>query len=273
MGYIYCITNKINGKRYVGQTKHNDVNERIKEHFQIALSEYSSNKRNLHLYNSIRKYGKENFEVTILKDNLSEDELDEWEVYFIKEFNTYADGYNNTVGGGGVRGYRHTDETKKKIGQAVINNKDKIFTEERAKKISFALKGRTFSKEHKEKISENAKKRTGERNPFYGKHHSKETNEKNSIAHRKYTFIQVDLKTNKEINRFGSIQDVCDYIHSVNLSKAKDASIAYRIYWTVYGKQKEAYGYGWIGEKCNDYPSGSTSDDELPMEVHSSQDD
>ena len=46
---------------------------------------------------------------------------------------------------------------------------------ERNKKISEALKGRTFSDEHKEKISQNAKNRTREKNPFFGKHHSQET--------------------------------------------------------------------------------------------------
>ena len=255
VGYIYCITNKINGKKYIGQTKHKDVNERIKEHFRLALTENCKKRRNLHLYSSMRKYGIENFEITILKDNLSESELDEWEKYFIKEFNTYDSGYNNTVGGGGVRGYHHTDETKQKLSKITLDNKDRIFTKERAEKISFALMGRPKSVEHRAKISEIAKLRTGDKNPFYGKHHSDTTKEKIGKTNRKYVFVQVDPETHSELNRFYTIHDVCDYIHTNNLSNAKNKSIEYRIYQTIYGNQKVAYGYGWIGEKCNDYPS------------------
>lgn len=247
MGYIYCITNKINGKQYIGQTKHDD-STRIKEHFQIA----KHTNRNLHLYNSIRKYGSDNFEITILKDNLSEDELDKWEMYYIGKYNTFENGYNNTIGGDGVRGYHHSEETKQKISE---NHNPNIYTTERAEKISFANKGKPKSEEHKRKLSECAKQRTGEKNPFYGKHHTKETIMNNSVAHRKYVFIQIDLVTGNELNRFNSIQDVCKYISANNLSKAKESSIAYRIYITIYGKQLSAYGYGWIGEKCNDYPN------------------
>lgn len=246
MGYIYCITNKINGKQYIGQTKHDD-NTRLKEHFQIA----EHTKRNLHLYNAIRKYGKDNFEITILKNNLLEDELDKWEIYYIGKYNTFENGYNNTLGGGGIRGYHHSEETKQKISE---NHNPNIYTKERAEKISFANKGKPKSEEHKRKLSECAKQRVGEKNPFYGKHHKKETIMNNSIAHRKYVFIQIDLVTGLELNRFNSIQDVCKYIVDNNLSKAKESSIAYRIYTTIYGNQSSAYGYGWIGEKCNDYP-------------------
>lgn len=245
MGYIYCITNKINGKQYIGQTKHDD-NTRLKEHFQIA----EHTKRNLHLYNVIRKYGKDNFEITILKNNLLEDELDKWEIYYIGKYNTFENGYNNTLGGGGIRGYHHSEETKQKISE---NHNPNIYTKERAEKISFANKGKPKSVEHKRKLSECAKQRVGEKNPFYGKHHKKETIMNNSIAHRKYVFIQIDLVTGLELNRFNSIQDVCKYIVDNNLSKAKESSIAYRIYTTIYGNQSSAYGYGWIGEKCNDY--------------------
>lgn len=39
-------------------------------------------------------------------------------------------------------------------------------------------KGKKFTEEHRAKIAENAKQRTGEKNPFYGKTHSAETREK-----------------------------------------------------------------------------------------------
>lgn len=48
-------------------------------------------------------------------------------------------------------------------------------TEEYKTKLSIALKGRVFSEEHKRKLSEFAKTRVGNKNSFYGKHHSDET--------------------------------------------------------------------------------------------------
>ena len=51
----------------------------------------------------------------------------------------------------------------------------KHHSEETKKKMSEANKGREFSKQHKEKLSEQAKNKTGSKNPFYGKHHSEES--------------------------------------------------------------------------------------------------
>ena len=217
---IYKITNMVNGKAYIGQAQ--NIEKRWNEHIH-----YTKNKNSpaytKPLYKAMRKYGVENFSFEILI--LCEEELlNLMEIYYIEKYNSYihaenSNGYNLTLGGEGTRGY-------------------------------------VFSEEHKKKISENAKLRVGEKNPFYGKHHTEETKQKNSIAHRKYIFVQIDLSTGKEINRFSTIQDVCEYISSNNLSKAKESSIAYRIYQTIYGKQTNAYGYGWVGEKCNDYPEG-----------------
>ena len=169
---------------------------------------------------------------------------------YAKVSNTLKDFYKTNKNP--MFGKHHTSETRKKISE---NHNPNIYTKERAEKISFANRGKPKSEEHKRKLSECAKQRTGEKNPFYGKHHTKETIMNNSVAHRKYVFIQIDLVTGTELNRFNSIQDVCKYISANNLSKAKESSIAYRIYTTIYGNQSSAYGYGWIGEKCNDYPN------------------
>lgn len=246
MGYIYCITNNVNGKQYIGQTKRNNIT-RLKEHFQIA----ENTRKNLHLYNAIRKYGRENFSITILKDGLVEDDLDKWEMYYIGLYDTFNNGYNNTVGGGGVRGYHHTDETKRKISD---HNNPKAYTKERAEKISFANKGKKKSVEHRKKLSESAKQRVGIKNPFYGKHHSDKTKLVLHEANKLYMFKQYTIDKHELINIFQDIDDVCDYVLKQNLSKAKPQSIKYRIYATIEGRQKEAYGYSWVGEKCNDYP-------------------
>lgn len=237
MGYIYLITNNITKKQYVGQTKFDD-DRRIKEHiYQAELGN-----KNLHLYNSIRKYGWENFTVTHLEDNVDECDLDKLEMYYIGLYDTFNNGYNNTIGGGGIRGYHHSEETKQKISDRHNPN---IYTKERADKISLALKGRPKSKEHREKLSECAKQRTGEKNAFYGKHHNEKSIQANKIAHQRYRFFAYDLVSGKEFESFNNMDDVVTYIVLHKLSKAKPQSIKYRIYATIEGRQKEAYGYGW----------------------------
>lgn len=59
-GFIYKITNTINGKSYIGQTK--NFKTRIKQHFS-----YSKNKMNP-LYCAIRKYDKNNFKISIVEE-------------------------------------------------------------------------------------------------------------------------------------------------------------------------------------------------------------
>lgn len=56
--------------------------------------------------------------------------------------------------------------------------------------------GKKFTKEHRAKISENAKKRTGEKNPFYGRKHSEESLEKMRISSKKRdtSFLDVQRK-------------------------------------------------------------------------------
>lgn len=261
MGCIYLITNLINNKKYIGQTKY-DTSHRIKGH----LYDVRTNRKNYHLYNAINKYGWENFQVETLEKNIPEEDLDTLEIYYIGLYDTYNNGYNKTLGGGGIRGYHHTPETKQKISK---NHNPNMYTKERAEKISFANKGKPKSEEHKRKLSEWAKQRTGENNPFYGKHHSKETLEKNKESHRKYIYYQVDLNTGNIINEFSNIDLIYEYIINNQLSKGKKTSICYRIYATIEGRQKEAYGYGWIGKSVTTISQESKVEDELPLEVHS----
>lgn len=58
------------------------------------------------------------------------------------------------------------------------HNKLHQATDSYKNKLSKALKGRTVSEETKHKLSEIAKLRTGEKNPFFGRHHSEETKAK-----------------------------------------------------------------------------------------------
>lgn len=252
MGSIYMITNKLDGKKYIGQTKRDNPQIRIKEH----LYEASNTNRNLHLYNAIRKYGIENFEITILESNLEESELDKLEMYYIGKYDTLENGYNNTIGGGGVRGYHHTPETKTKISKS-IKKCSAMYTEERAQKISLALKGVPKSEEHKKHLSEARKgKYTGHANGFYKKHHTRESKKKMHDSKIRYYVEQIDLDTGDIINIFDCVEDAAKYCINKEYTVAKLSSVMYRIYYTGVGNQKSAYGFGWnYQERCNDYPA------------------
>ena len=103
-GYIYCITNKINGKQYVGQTRYS-LHERFLNH---CTSAKRPDRENRPLYRAMRKYGCENFDIQLLEEVPVED-LDKRECYWIQKLNTYHLGYNATVGGDGKQKYTIDD--------------------------------------------------------------------------------------------------------------------------------------------------------------------
>lgn len=104
MGYIYCITNLINSKRYIGKTTLT-IQERFKEHC------YASQHRKMDypLYRAMRIYGIENFQISEI-EKVDNDNLSEREIYWINELGTYgSQGYNATKGGDGVSLYDHKE--------------------------------------------------------------------------------------------------------------------------------------------------------------------
>lgn len=105
-GIIYAIYNKETGKYYVGQTI-NELNKRWKEHLYEARRMNPSP-----LYKSLRKYGADKFNIRVIEE-CSSDILDERETYWISEYNSYNNGYNQTSGAGGQ--YRISDELKDRI--------------------------------------------------------------------------------------------------------------------------------------------------------------
>ena len=99
-GYIYCITNNVNGKQYIGQTS-TTIGQRFIGHRYRAKHD-----SNQYIHNAMRSYGIENFIVKEVKcisnGSLSDlcNELDKLESYYISLYNTLnPNGYNNTVGG------------------------------------------------------------------------------------------------------------------------------------------------------------------------------
>lgn len=87
---IYKITNKINGKCYVGQS--NDIQRRINEHI------WAGDKTRVLVDKAIKKYGKEAFDYEIL-EICSLDQLNEKETYWIEKCEAIEKGYNLSKGG------------------------------------------------------------------------------------------------------------------------------------------------------------------------------
>lgn len=107
MGFIYCITNNINQKKYVGLTIHS-IKHRFKEHKSDSKRKRCAN---MPLYKAFKKYGIENFTIEALEET-DNDKLSDREIYWIKKLGTYDshNGYNATRGGqGGRRKYNEED--------------------------------------------------------------------------------------------------------------------------------------------------------------------
>lgn len=139
---IYQIENMVNGKIYVGQTK--DYHDRIVSHVSSLKRGCAANK---HLQRAWDKYGEAAFQFSVL-EYCDVDKLDQREIYWIQQKDSFNLGYNMTLGGGGIRGYQPTDETREKI--------------------SVALRGRAFSEETKQKMRDNHADFSGEHHPTYG---------------------------------------------------------------------------------------------------------
>jgi group I intron endonuclease len=145
MGCIYRINNKLDGKSYIGQYCKDNPKQRFTNHKSRARNEKSSE----YLYRAIRKHGIENFEcITICV--CENDKLNELEIKYIKEFDTFGpNGYNMTAGGQGIKNYKHSSDTKERLR---IASTGKYPDEETRNRISKGLLGHGCSEETREKL-------------------------------------------------------------------------------------------------------------------------
>ena len=110
-GIIYKVLNKVNGKIYIGQT--------IKDlKVRKALHIYGvNNNSQVHFHRALRKYGEDAFSWEIIDSANDIESLNQKEIYWIKYYDSFNNGYNMTIGGGGICGFSMSEETKKKIGE------------------------------------------------------------------------------------------------------------------------------------------------------------
>ena len=104
-GFIYKITNTINGKFYIRQAIQN-VKERFYQHCATKCSKAVSN---MAIHRAIKKYGKSNFTVEVIEE-IDSANLNDRERYWIKYYNSYNNGYNSTKGGqDGCKSFKDLD--------------------------------------------------------------------------------------------------------------------------------------------------------------------
>ena len=99
----YCVykhENKLNGKVYIGMTNN------TKRRWRSSGIEYRPPKdrnQNIPFWNAIKKYGWDNFESSVLEDNLTFEQAIEMEIKYISQYqsNSKMNGYNVSKGGNG----------------------------------------------------------------------------------------------------------------------------------------------------------------------------
>lgn len=211
MGAIYKITNKINNKVYIGQTK-----KTLKEKQLTHLSDFKkycaqSKNNNRPLYDAFKQYGIENFNYEILLI-CDDNELNIQEQRFIKLYHSYVgddecNGYNATIGGAG----RPYELSSKELEQLIILFHQGHNISSIASILNYDV---TIISRKLHELGFDCKK--GKRKPVY----------------------QINKKTNQILNWFESCSDAAIKLfgnqrHNAHINDAAS------------GKRKTAYGYKW----------------------------
>lgn len=205
MPYIYKITNKINGKMYIGKTIFT-VEQRWKEH-QKDFRRRDFEKRPL--YSAIKKYGIENFSIEEVEECPIEI-LSEREKYWIEYYGSFKNGYNATIGGDGKQ-YVDYD--------LVVANYKKLKNQTKVAELMKISTDTVFNalKTKKERIL---------------------TQQEIQVNERGYIIYQYD----KENNYLKSFPSARAAAREVNNNNSDGAS---HILDVCKGKRKTAYGYIW----------------------------
>ncbi len=153
---IYIIENLINGKKYVGSAKNVD-----KRWYQHKYTLNNNTHDNSYLQKAWNKHGKDNFNFIIIEDVIIENLL-EREQYYIDLYDVCnrKKGYNLAPTAGNTLGFKHTEETKRKLSllkkNKPSNRKNYVTSEETKRKIGNTNKisqlGRTHTDETKNKM-------------------------------------------------------------------------------------------------------------------------
>lgn len=244
---IYMLTCKINGRRYIGQS--GNITRRMWEH------KYQRKSARLPISRAIKKYGFENFEVTVL-EYCTPEELNEKEMFYIETLNPE---YNISAGGeSGMRGYHHSEETKKLCRAAARKEWEDKTPEEKKQIIECQLTGhhKPHSKETREIL----------RQLNLGKKQSKETITKRSEA------MKTAMLGNQNGNKAVQCIETGEIFQSIKKAAAGLNVSAHGITNVLKCRQKTAGSYTWKYHNSVETNRDECSDvgekNELLLEVH-----
>ena len=102
-GYIYKCTCCVNDKIYIGQTIQG-LERRRADHWKDSNNPNSEG-YNFKFHNALRKYGKDKFKWEVIETVISNSlddlrkKLNDLEIRYVSEFDSYLNGYNSTIGG------------------------------------------------------------------------------------------------------------------------------------------------------------------------------
>lgn len=204
-GIVYKVTNKINGKVYIGQTVQS-LNRRITTHISHALCE----RDNFYFHKAIVKYGKENFGWEIIAKCYSREELNKTEIRMIEKYGAVKKGYNFNIGGNSNAGFSRTERDKQETSERMRGKRNPMY-------------GKHPSRKTRRKMSES---HSGKKHYSYGKYG------KDNLKARKYI---ITTPSGKEIFVHG-IANFCRSYREEKLSYGTLIQIAK-------GKRKHHKGY------------------------------
>lgn len=237
---IYKITNRINGKIYIGQSI--DIQYRWKQHLKaLNDNKYS----HLKIYQAFKKYGIENFSFEII-EQCTENDLDEREKYWIKYYDSYNSGYNMTIGGTGGdikrydiekiqkmwdQGYR-TNDIKEAIGCSLTTIHKRLHGYKDFNYASSRLRNFNYAQQYGQVIQSTA---------------------------LRTSIYQYELN-GKYVQEFKSIKDAAAAMNGQSDS----------ISMVLSGKRKTAFGYFWSREKKDNMPPVAAPNGKLVRHIPTS---
>lgn len=252
--HLYLITNIINNKKYIGVTTQNPPNNRWIGHKTVARRRV----RTTPLYNSINKYGENNFKFEILFSSKDSDYVFSLENFFIDYYETKNrnKGYNLADGGEVPRGFKIPKHIAK---QGALKRSGenhylygKKMKKETREKLSKSRMGSKVSEETKLKISESHKKNprlkgiTGENHPAYGKKKPRDSVESGRMKHPLRKELKMIDKDNGEtLMIFKSKSEGARWLIDNDKCKSKNVNSLISSIGLAVKRDKPYYGYKW----------------------------